>query len=166
MRPGAKDALPLLWDWGHGCVSACERSSHCPCHRSSHTWQSALLWHGTRERDAVTGGNVGKTQSPRDGNSSSQRDYVEFGRGRGEKGEEASSCAWLVSRRPQALSDFSWPVVVTVNPSSASVSSSTKWAQPLDSHQGSTSSATWDKRLGFSEARACSSALRSLRGLW
>ena len=49
MRPGAKDALRLPWVWGHGCVSACGRSSHCPRHGSSHTWHSALLWHGTAE---------------------------------------------------------------------------------------------------------------------
>lgn len=84
----------------------------------------------------------------------------------GRKERKPAAAAWLVSTRPQALSGFSWPVLGTVNPSSGSVSSSTKWALPLESHWGSTSSATWDKRLGFSEARACSSALRSLRGLW
>ena len=49
----------------------------------------------------------------------------------GRKERKPAAAAWLVSTDPKS-SDLSWPVLVTVNPSSASVSSSTKWAQPLN----------------------------------
>lgn len=49
----------------------------------------------------------------------------------GRKERKPAAAAWLVSTNPKS-SDLSWPVLVTVNPSSASVSSSTKWAQPLN----------------------------------